>query len=63
MAVRAQVANANQEGGYLEQLQQFSKTEYLARNAQVWDRSDAQSQAKAMLGRAERKIQFKKKLK
>jgi preprotein translocase subunit SecA/nephrocystin-3 len=63
MAIRAQVINANMGGGYLDQLQMFSKAEHLNRNAEVADRSDAQHQAKAMLGRNDRKIQFKKKLK
>jgi nephrocystin-3 len=63
-AVRAVVVQAGPaNAGYLEQLQNFSKTEYLARNEDTRDRSDANKQAKAMLGAGDRRIQFKKKAK
>jgi len=61
-AVAVALNSASSNEGYLEQLQNFTAG-LLNRNKETRDRSDANEQAKAMLGARERRIQFKKKLK
>ena len=60
--VAAVINNGNEDAGYLEQLQTFSAGKLNRARDETRDRSDANKQAKAMLGVAERRIVFKKSL-
>lgn len=56
------IVSGNEDAGYLEQLQNFSANKLNRAANATRDRSDANKQAKAMLGVAERRIVFKKSL-
>ena len=58
----AVISTGNEESSYIEQLQNFSAGKLNRAANETRDRSDANKQAKAMLGVAKRKIVFKKSL-